>query len=168
MLARGDLVIAPVRDPNKLFAHLSVDSKTSDQTSPPLSERLHVFKFDLAESFELMKEKVNESVKVWGRIDVLVNNAAQLMMGTLEEGGYVSLCCCACPSCFALNNTCRTFRSEAMQQLFTVNFFGVINMTNAVLPHMREKRSGTVVMIGSRSAFRNEVYVSTPSSWKGL
>lgn len=90
-MARGDFVIAPVRDPRKLFSQLPVDEKTSVRTSPPLKERLHVFQFDMTDSLEVMKEKVNESVKVWGRIDVLVNNAAQLMLGTLEEGGYVPL-----------------------------------------------------------------------------
>lgn len=33
---------------------------------------------------------------------------------------------------------------------FQVNFFGLINVTNAVLPHMRLQRSGTVVFMGSR------------------
>lgn len=93
VLARGDFVIAPVRDPRKLFSQLPVDDKTSVQASPPLTDRLHVFQFDMADSLEVMKGKVNESVNVWGRIDVLVNNAAQLMLGTLEEGGYVPLIC---------------------------------------------------------------------------
>lgn len=93
VLARGDFVIAPVRDPRKLFSQLPVEDKTSVPASSPLTERLHVLKFDMADSFEVMKEKVNESMKVWGRIDVLVNNAAQLMLGTLEEGGYVPLIC---------------------------------------------------------------------------
>lgn len=49
-----------------------------------------------------------------------------------------------------------------MLEHFNINFFGVINLTNAVLPHMRQRRSGTVAMIGSRSAFRNELIVSVP------
>lgn len=47
-----------------------------------------------------------------------------------------------------------------MLEHFNINFFGVINLTNAVLPHMRQRRSGTVAMMGSRSAFRNEFIVS--------
>jgi NAD(P)-dependent dehydrogenase (short-subunit alcohol dehydrogenase family) len=39
------------------------------------------------------------------------------------------------------------------------NFFGAVNVTNAVLPHMRERREGCVVFIGSRSVFRNQIAV---------
>ncbi|KAF8268959.1 hypothetical protein EI94DRAFT_1726520 [Lactarius quietus] len=39
------------------------------------------------------------------------------------------------------------------------NFVGVMNVTNAVLPHMRSRREGSVVFIGSRSAFRNQIEV---------
>lgn len=49
-----------------------------------------------------------------------------------------------------------------MLEHFNINFFGVINLTNAVLPHMRQRRSGTVAMMGSRSAFRNEFIVCLP------
>jgi NADP-dependent 3-hydroxy acid dehydrogenase YdfG len=40
------------------------------------------------------------------------------------------------------------------------NFIGPVNVTNAILPHMRLRREGTVVLIGSRSAYRQMV-VST-------
>lgn len=49
-----------------------------------------------------------------------------------------------------------------MLEHLNINFFGVINLTNAVLPHMRQRRSGTIAMMGSRSAFRNEFIVSLP------
>ena len=48
-----------------------------------------------------------------------------------------------------------------MQQ-FQTNVFGVLNVTNAVLPHMRERRSGTVVIVGSRTGWHAAVPVSLP------
>lgn len=87
LLERGHFVIAPVRDPAKLFAQFSV----SEADSPvPLWARLHVLRFDMVDSEEVMKENVDGSVKVWGRIDALVNNAAQLEMRTVEEGEYLT------------------------------------------------------------------------------
>lgn len=44
-------------------------------------------------------------------------------------------------------------------QMMQTNFIGVINVTNAVLPHMRNRREGSVVFIGSRSAYRNQIHV---------
>lgn len=82
VLARGDLVIAPVRDPQKLFSQLQPLPNV-----PTGENRVHAFKFDLTDSFESMQENVDEAVKVWGRIDVLVNNAGRSTIGTLEEGG---------------------------------------------------------------------------------
>lgn len=43
--------------------------------------------------------------------------------------------------------------------VMNTNFFGAVNVTNAVLPHMRDRREGCVVFIGSRSAFRNQKIV---------
>lgn len=82
VLARGDLVIAPVRDPSKFFSHLKLPSNI-----PADENRVHTFKFDLTDSIASMKENVNEAVKVWGRVDVLANNAGRSTVGTLEEGG---------------------------------------------------------------------------------
>jgi NAD(P)-dependent dehydrogenase (short-subunit alcohol dehydrogenase family) len=46
---------------------------------------------------------------------------------------------------------------------FEVNVFGVVKVTNAFLPHMHSQRDGTIVIIGSRSAYFNEFPVSLPS-----
>lgn len=63
-----------------------------------------------------------------GRIDVLINNAGRLVYGLIEDVPLV----------------------EA-QRLFETNFWGAARVVKAVLPSMRERRRGHVLMVGSLS-----------------
>jgi NAD(P)-dependent dehydrogenase (short-subunit alcohol dehydrogenase family) len=66
-----------------------------------------------------------------GPIDVLVNNAGYGVEGTFEETDLA------------------TFRRQ-----FDVNVFGAIAVTQAVLPHMRERRTGHIVFVTSMGGLR--------------
>ncbi|MCZ4091876.1 oxidoreductase [Sinorhizobium psoraleae] len=68
----------------------------------------------------------------FGHIDVLVNNAGVGYFGAFEESDM-----------------------DAVRAMFEVNVWGLANMTRAVLPGMRRRRSGTIVNISSIGGLRS-------------
>lgn len=72
-LARGDRVIATSRSLDKI-QHLE-------------SESCKLFYLDVANSFEKIQEVAKQAVEVWGRVDVVVNNAGFGAAGIAEEAG---------------------------------------------------------------------------------
>ena len=76
MLARVDCVIATARDLEKLRA-----------VFPTQNNRLHLAVLDIADSTEVIAQRVKAALAVWGRIDVVVNNAGYGVKAVLEEGG---------------------------------------------------------------------------------
>lgn len=84
-------------------------------------------------SDESVARCVEEVLARAGRIDVLVNNAAVMHMGFAEE----------------------TTVHEA-EAVFAANLFGVVRVTNAVLPGMRSRRQGRIINVGSLAAWVGE------------
>ena len=85
----------------------------------------------------------------FGRIDVLVNNAGFGLLGAVEESSD----------------------AEA-RRMYDTNVFGLLNVTRAVLPAMRARRSGHVINVSSIGGFRASagfgVYCSTKFAVEGL
>ncbi|MGB6596087.1 MAG: SDR family oxidoreductase [Candidatus Acidiferrum sp.] len=65
-----------------------------------------------------------------GSIDFLINNAGVNFTASVED-----------------------LRLEDWRRQFETNFFGVLRVTQAVVPHMRARRSGRIVMMSSVSGF---------------
>jgi NADP-dependent 3-hydroxy acid dehydrogenase YdfG len=68
VLGRGDRVIATARSLDKLENLIS-------SCKPDVRENLRTVQLDVTEGEEAIKDKVNKAAVIWGRIDVLVNNA---------------------------------------------------------------------------------------------
>lgn len=94
---------------------------------------------------ESIDEAVRQAHERFGTIDVLVNNAGHGYRAALEEG-----------------------EPEAVAELYQTNVFGPVALMKAVLPEMREKKSGAILNVSSIAAVRSGVgsgyYASTKAA----
>jgi NAD(P)-dependent dehydrogenase (short-subunit alcohol dehydrogenase family) len=74
---------------------------------------------------------VRDVIRLNGRIDLLVNNAGFGVAPAAAEESSI----------------------EQAKSIFDTNFFGIVRMTRAVLPHMRSQKSGRIINIGSVLGF---------------
>lgn len=122
-LARqGHQVFATMRNPE------DKNSKKNNELLEIASKEdlaIEVVELDVTSEYSVSKA-VDQIIKSTGNIDVLVNNAGVMFVGITEA--------------YSLNQ---------VQQQFDTNFFGVIRVTKAFLPYMREKGSGLILNVSS-------------------
>ncbi len=97
----------------------------------PDFEGLELLKYDLT-SFNDSKKLIKRVLSVEGKIDVLINNAGSGFAGPIEE---ISI--------------------KDAKKLFDINFFGHIDLIQAVLPSMRSNKNGLIVNITSIAGYNN-------------
>jgi len=100
-------------------------SKTITELASTENLPLQVVQLDVNDK-KSVKEAITKIVTEKERIDVLVNNAGYGLFGSLED---ISI--------------------EELKAQFETNFFGVIRVTQLVLPIMRKQKSGTIVNVSS-------------------
>ncbi len=99
--------------------------KKVEEVFPNHEDHLLALPLDLDDSSQIEKA-ITTAIAHFGHVDVLVNNAGYGVVGAVEEA------------------------SEAeVTALFQINFFALLKMTQAFLPHFRERRSGHIVNISS-------------------
>ncbi|MGW1077822.1 oxidoreductase [Streptomyces sp. NPDC002537] len=113
-IAHGDRVVATARDTGAVADLVAL-----------APDRVRAVPLDVTDA-EAVRAAVTAAEEAFGRIDVLVNNAAYGLLGAFEEIG-----------------------DEEMRRNFETNVFGTMAVTRAVLPLMRRQRSGRIVQMSS-------------------
>ena len=119
---RGYTVFASMRDLTGRNRSRAVELEELGRNE---SLRLRAVELDVT-SDTSVQQAVEQVVREAGRIDTVVNNAGVAYWGLLE-----------------------TFTVEQAKQIFETNFFGPLRVNRAVLPHMRQRRSGLLIHISS-------------------
>lgn len=92
----------------------------------PISDRLHLLPLDVTDA-----DSIAAAIGQAGAIDVLVNNAGLGWLNAIEGSPL-----------------------DTVREVFETNLFGAIAMMQAVLPGMRERRSGVIVNVSSSSLYK--------------
>ncbi|MBW4538295.1 MAG: SDR family oxidoreductase [Myxacorys chilensis ATA2-1-KO14] len=87
-------------------------------------ENVHCLTLDVTDQTSI-QNAVTKATEI-GDIDVLINNAGYSLVGAFE----------ACTP-------------EQIERQFQTNVFGLMNMTRSLLPHFRDRKSGTIINIAS-------------------
>lgn len=95
-------------------------------------------------SDDSVEAAVEEVMRLDGRIDLLVNNAGFSVAPAGAEESSI----------------------EQAQSVFDTNFFGIVRMTRAVVPHMRRQGSGRIINIGSVLGFVPAPYMALYAATK--
>ena len=137
-LAAGDKVVATGRR----LAQLQETFRAADP------QRLAMVQLDVASEAQAAPA-IAAAVERFGRIDVLVNNAAYGLLGRLEE-----------------------VTAADIEQQFAVNVHGVMHMLRAALPVLRRQRGGHIINISSIAGVTgfngSSVYCATKFAVEGL
>jgi NAD(P)-dependent dehydrogenase (short-subunit alcohol dehydrogenase family) len=129
-LAAGHQVVATGRNPEKVAKAVGA------------SDNLLVVKLDVTNAADA-EAAAQATLERFGRIDVLVNNAASFYAGYFEE-----------------------LTSEQMQLQLGTSLVGPMNVTRAFLPAMRKQRSGRVISISSSAGLMGFEFCTAYSASK--
>jgi NAD(P)-dependent dehydrogenase (short-subunit alcohol dehydrogenase family) len=116
---------------------------TSRRGAPAGERPFEILSLDVTRE-ESVEAAVTKVVRLDGRIDLLVNNAGFSIAPAGAEESSI----------------------EQARSIFDTNFFGLVRMTRAVVPHMRHQGSGRIINIGSVLGFLPAPYMALYAATK--
>lgn len=116
LASKGANVIASARNVEKLH-------RLKESSGQP--ERIAVLPMDI-EKFEEMGRFSQKAIEIYGKLDILINNAGISQRGLAVDTGLTT-----------------DFK------IFNTNFFGTVALTKAVLPYFTARQSGQLVVVSS-------------------
>lgn len=105
--------------------NVAATMRSPDKNDLKETSSLKKYRLDVTD-IDSIKDAVKHSIKDFGKIDVLLNNAGYGAFGPMESA-----------------------TNEQIKNEFDVNVFGLLNVTRGILPHMRENKSGIIINISS-------------------
>ena len=131
---RGDTVVASMRQPDHAPASLRAAANRS-------GARLEILQLDVTDAGSRARS-IDAIMRLFGRLDVLVNNAGVACSGSLEDTSL-----------------------ELLRLVFETNFFGPHEMMRLALPIMREQGAGRIINVTAIGAiFSTPLYDAYCSS----
>jgi short-subunit dehydrogenase len=116
---------------------------TSRNPEKSSKENFEMIALDVTDT-ESIQKAVQTVIDREERIDVLINNAGKGITGAIEETP-----------------------TDEMRKAFETNFFGVIDMMKAVIPQMRQQRSGLIINVTSVAGYMGLPFRGIYSAIKG-
>ena len=111
------------------------------------TDTVKVVRLDITDKEEIGKA-IDTALQTFGQIDVLVNNAGFGTLGAVEE-----------------------ISDDKVRYQFEVNCFGTLNLTKAMLPHFRQRKSGHILNVSSVGGFTSfpgtGIYCATKFALEG-
>ncbi|KAK1218302.1 hypothetical protein PQX77_019014 [Marasmius sp. AFHP31] len=142
-----DLAIAALNRGDKVIA--TARARSISQIDDLKAKGAETIELDVTASLENLQDVAKKAISFHGRVDVLVNNAGYILVGAIEES-----------------------TPEETYSQFNTNVFGALNVTRAFLPYMRERKTGTVVFMGSLGGWSAGpsvgLYVTTKWALRGI
>ncbi|RGP74622.1 oxidoreductase yusz [Fusarium sporotrichioides] len=97
-----------------------------------------ILDLDVTAPPEAIKNKIDEAWSIYDGIDVIVNNAGFILSGPFEEQSQ-----------------------QDMERSLQVNLHGPLNITRAILPHFKKRKSGTLLYVSSQAAWHSDPSASS-------
>ncbi len=132
----------------KQVAILDINTNNLEKLKKEYKDNIHYFVCDIANE-RAVKDCVSRVKEIFGTIHFAVHNACKCSFSSFEQS-----------------------TKSDFESVYNVNFYGAINLTNAVLPIMKNQKQGKIIFTGSGvgiTGFRNiSAYASSKAAIESL